>query len=66
MKDLFKNEIAVTDFEKDPKAAVQMINAWVAEKTKNQIKDLLREGSLNGNTQVVLVSVILLFEKKKN
>uniref|UniRef100_A0A0A9WH51 Serpin B3 n=1 Tax=Lygus hesperus TaxID=30085 RepID=A0A0A9WH51_LYGHE len=56
MKELFKNEIAVTDFAADPQAAVKTINAWVAEKTKNQIKDLLNEGSLSGDTQLVLAN----------
>ncbi|BES97286.1 Serine protease inhibitor [Nesidiocoris tenuis] len=56
MKTLFNNEIEETDFQANPAAAVEKINSWVAEKTKNQIKDLLNEGNINGNTQLVLAN----------
>lgn len=56
MKDLFQDELDVTDFETDPKAAVTKINKWVAEKTKNNVKDLLNEGSLSASTQLVLAN----------
>lgn len=61
MKLLFDDEITVTDFAKDPAAATKQINKWVADQTKNQIKDLLHEGQLTSVTQLVLVSINYLF-----
>uniref|UniRef100_A0A224XD42 Putative serine proteinase inhibitor n=1 Tax=Panstrongylus lignarius TaxID=156445 RepID=A0A224XD42_9HEMI len=56
MKLLFDDEITVTDFAKDPAAATEQINKWVAEQTKNQIKDLLHEGQLTTVTQLLLAN----------
>ncbi len=46
------------DFESDPDAARQQINAWVEEQTRERIKDLLPSGSLNEDTRLVLVNAI--------
>ncbi|XP_014294378.1 serine protease inhibitor 88Ea [Halyomorpha halys] len=56
MLDLFKEEIVNTDFAGDPKAALKMINDWVAEKTKDQIKNLLSPEQVNEATQLVLAN----------
>ena len=42
----------------DAKAARQTINAWVEEKTKAKIKDLIPRGLLNALTRLVLVNAI--------
>ena len=34
------------------------INGWVSQKTENRIQDLLPDGSVNANTQLVLVNAI--------
>lgn len=54
MKELFKNEITSTNF-KNTQDAINMINAWVANQTKNNIKDLLKSGQLTSDTKLVLV-----------
>lgn len=56
MQELFANEIAVTDFSKDPAAALEEINGWVANQTKNQIKDLLSAGQITQATNLVLTN----------
>ena len=46
------------DFESDPDAVRLDINAWVEEQTRERIRDLLPEGSLDEDTRMVLVNAI--------
>ena len=46
------------DFESDPDAVRFDINAWVEEQTRERIRDLLPEGSLDEDTRMVLVNAI--------
>jgi len=48
----------LVDFVKGPEAARQTINRWVEEQTEERIKDLLPEGSVNGDTRLVLSNAI--------
>uniref|UniRef100_A0A8C4PZF0 Serpin domain-containing protein n=1 Tax=Eptatretus burgeri TaxID=7764 RepID=A0A8C4PZF0_EPTBU len=45
-----------TNFVADNKANLDMVNAWVAEKTENMIKEFLTE--LSDNTDIMLLSAI--------
>lgn len=46
------------DFEADPNAAREAINAWVEDQTRERIQDLLPEGALDEDTRMVLVNAI--------
>ncbi|MBA2720244.1 MAG: serpin family protein [Chloroflexi bacterium] len=46
------------DFAAHPDASRTAINAWVAERTKDRIPELLGDGTVTGATRVVLVNAI--------
>jgi serine protease inhibitor len=46
------------DYKTDPDAARKVINDWVAEQTKDKIKDLLPPQSLNAMTRLVLTNAV--------
>jgi serpin (serine protease inhibitor) len=46
------------DFGSDPEAARLGINAWVAERTRDRIEELLKRGSITDLTRAVLVNAI--------
>ncbi len=46
------------DYPSDPEKARQIINDWVAGQTKDKIKDLLPEGSIDTLTRLVLANAI--------
>ncbi|MET0384673.1 MAG: serpin family protein [Polyangiales bacterium] len=48
------------DFKGAPQPARAAINAWVAQKTEDQIQELLPEESLNALTRLVLVNALYL------
>jgi serine protease inhibitor len=50
----FKN----LDFATSPEPSRLAINAWVEEKTRDRIKDLLPQGSVNSMTRLVLTNAI--------
>lgn len=50
--------LQLTDFASDPEAARLLINAWVAEQTRDRIEDLLPSGSLTDLTRMVMVNAI--------
>lgn len=56
MLKLFKEELETLNFQKDPKAARVAINQWIANQTKNQIKDLIPEDAITANTKLVLAN----------
>lgn len=56
MKDLFHEEVEALDFHADPEAARLEINRWVADVTKNQIKDILQPGTIDTDTQLALAN----------
>ncbi|MDP7019921.1 MAG: serpin family protein, partial [Pirellulaceae bacterium] len=51
-------DVFPVDFKKNYEAERRKINTWVAEQTKNRIKDLLPQGSLNDLTRLVLTNAI--------
>jgi serpin B len=46
------------DFKADPEAARGTINRWVEEKTRNRIQDLLKQGTVNRQTRLVLANAL--------
>jgi len=48
------------DFAGDPEAAREAINAWVAERTRDRIEELLAPGDVDPLTVMVLVNAIYL------
>lgn len=48
----------LADFSKKPEDERKRINAWVEDKTRERIKDLLPEGSITGLTRLVLANAI--------
>jgi len=46
------------DFRKDVEKARQTINAWVEKKTKDKIRDLIRQGQLSPASSLVLTNAI--------
>ncbi|XP_039295627.1 serine protease inhibitor 88Ea isoform X2 [Nilaparvata lugens] len=55
MLELFKDEVQQVDFAKSAESA-QVINQWVANQTKNNIKELIPEGSISETTQLILTN----------
>jgi serpin B len=51
-------KLATLDFITAPEAARKQINTWVEEKTKERIKDLLPDGSIDSDTRLVLTNAI--------
>ena len=48
------------DFRKDASGATQHINAWIAEQTRDRIRDLIPARALNETTRLVLANAIYL------
>jgi serpin B len=48
------------DFRKDAYGATEHINQWIAEQTRDRIRDLIPAGALNGATRLVLANAIYL------
>ncbi|XP_017768664.1 PREDICTED: serpin B4-like isoform X2 [Nicrophorus vespilloides] len=56
MSPLFLDELQSVDFQKDPEVARMGINSWVEAQTRDMIKDLLPGGTIDQNTDLVLVN----------
>ena len=48
------------DFRKDASGATEHINAWIAEQTRDRIRDLIPARALNETTRLVLANAIYL------
>ena len=58
MKAAYDSTITPLDFQGDAEGARQTINAWVARKTQDKIRDLIGRGGLDALTRLVLVNAI--------
>lgn len=56
MQDLFIDELETLDFQADPEKCRALINAFVANVTNNNIKDILVEGTITQQTKLVLAN----------
>ena len=50
--------LRLVDFAGSPEPARQVINDWVSQQTKDKIKELFPQGSINENTRLALVNAI--------
>ena len=46
------------NYEKNPEEALQTINQWIAQKTRETIKEMIPQGSLDKATRLVIASAI--------
>jgi serpin B len=54
----FGAPLAPLSFKRDPDVSRQKINAWVEQQTEKIIQNLLPDGSISGDTRLVLVNAI--------
>ena len=57
---IFAAPLEQVDFKKAAEAARGRINGWVAERTKDRIRDLVPEGGIDNSTRLVLVNAIYM------
>jgi serpin B len=50
--------LRLVDFSSAPEPARQTINDWVSQQTKDKIKDLFPQGTIDANTRLVLANAI--------
>jgi serpin B len=50
--------LRLVDFAGAPEPSRQVINAWVSQQTKDRIKDLFPQGTIDENTRLALVNAI--------
>lgn len=58
MLDIFFDQLEKTDFRTNPAAVCERINGWVSNMTKGHIRDLLPDGSIDENTDLVLANAV--------
>src|SRR5947209_5211923 len=60
VKQNFGGAFEPLDFVSDPGAATQRINKWVADQTRDRIRDLIPGGALDKTTRLVLANALYL------
>src|SRR5262249_53388472 len=60
VKQNFGGAFEPLDFAADPAAATQRINKWVADQTRDRIRDLIPGGALDKTTRLVLANALYL------
>lgn len=60
VKQNFAGAFEPLDFAADPAAATQRINKWVADQTRDRIRDLIPSGALDKTTRLVLANALYL------
>ncbi len=55
MKTLFSEEMAALDYKTNPSEALQTINNWVSNVTRDQIQEILSSSDVNEYTKLILV-----------
>jgi serpin B len=58
IRKVYEGDARSMDFLKDPENSRITINAWVMEKTKDRIKDLLPSGSVTLSTRLILTNAV--------
>ncbi|HEY4245403.1 MAG TPA: serpin family protein [Lacunisphaera sp.] len=56
----FDSNLAELDFKNDATHARQVVNPWVADQTKNKIRDLLPDNQPEPNTRMMLINALYL------
>lgn len=54
------------DFQNNPEGARQVINAWIASKTKDRIKEILSSSSVSSNTRLVIANALYFLANWKS
>jgi len=57
-KKYYQAEAATLDFGTDPDGSRKAINSWVEDQTNHKIKDLLKDGSIDSTTALVIANAI--------
>src|SRR5438034_9744504 len=60
VKQNFGGAFEPVDFVADPAAATQRINKWVADQTRDRIRDLIPGGALDTTTRLVIANALYL------
>ena len=60
VKQYFGGGFEPLDFAANPAAATQRINKWVADQTRDRIRDLIPGGALDNTTRLVLANALYL------
>jgi serpin B len=60
VKQNFGGAFEPVDFATDPATATQRINKWVADQTRDRIRDLIPRGALDKTTRLVLANALYL------
>jgi serpin B len=60
VKEFYGAPFETLDFKKDPEAVRLHINKWVAERTRDKIRDLIPQGGIKEITRLVLANAIYL------
>lgn len=58
MAGAYASDIETVDYRTDADAARRRINAWVGQETRDKIPELLKPGSLDARTRLVLVNAV--------
>lgn len=58
LRDYYGVEVKPQDYVKNAEKARLEINGWVEKQTQDRIRDILQEGSLRGDTRLVLVNAV--------
>ena len=57
-REIYDAEVALVDYVGDTEGARNTVNAWVEEKTKEKIKDLIAPGVFSQDTRLTLVNAV--------
>lgn len=60
LKQSYQAALIPADFHSAPEETRQAINSWVEEKTANQIQNLIPDGSIDSQTQLILVNTLYM------
>ncbi|HZR78211.1 MAG TPA: serpin family protein, partial [Chthoniobacterales bacterium] len=60
VKEFYAAPFELLDFKKEPEAARSHINKWVAEQTRQKIRDLVPQGGIKELTRLVLANALYL------
>jgi serpin B len=60
VKEFYGAPFETLDFKKDPEAARAYINKWVAQQTRDKIRDLVPQGGIKELTRLVLANALYL------
>jgi len=65
VKEIYFGEIRLVNFQYNPSGARDLVNAWVLDKTKQRIKDLIPPNGITDLTRLVLANAIHFKESWK-